>query len=91
MRWQDRITITPVVLSGKPGIKGTRITVEDVLEPRRLPFDSGPPDLDWQALRIEQRISAVWEMTKLCYAWNHDDPRALRLQRSVVHVQRPRR
>jgi uncharacterized protein (DUF433 family) len=32
MRWQDRITITPGVRSGKPCINGTRITVYDVLE-----------------------------------------------------------
>jgi uncharacterized protein (DUF433 family) len=29
---QDRITITPDVRSGKPCIRGTRITVYDVLE-----------------------------------------------------------
>nr|MBI3614497.1 DUF433 domain-containing protein [Nitrospirota bacterium] len=32
MRWQDRITVSPDVRSGKPCIKGTRITVCDVLE-----------------------------------------------------------
>lgn len=32
MRWQDRITVSPDVRSGKPCIKGTRITVYDVLE-----------------------------------------------------------
>jgi uncharacterized protein (DUF433 family) len=32
MRWQDRITVSPRVRSGKPCIKGTRITVYDVLE-----------------------------------------------------------
>ena len=32
MRWQDRISITPGVRSGKPCVKGTRITVYDVLE-----------------------------------------------------------
>ncbi|MBM4134717.1 MAG: DUF433 domain-containing protein [Nitrospira sp.] len=32
MRWQDRITVNPDVRSGKPCIKGTRITVYDVLE-----------------------------------------------------------
>ena len=32
MRWQDRVTVIPGVRSGKPCIKGTRITVYDVLE-----------------------------------------------------------
>lgn len=32
MNWQDRITITPGVRSDKPCIKGTRITVYDILE-----------------------------------------------------------
>jgi uncharacterized protein (DUF433 family) len=32
MRWQDRISVSPEVRSGKPCIKGTRITVYDVLE-----------------------------------------------------------
>ena len=32
MRWQDRITLDPKVLVGKPVIKGARISVELVLE-----------------------------------------------------------
>lgn len=32
MSWQDRIAVNPLVRSGKPYIKGTRITVYDVLE-----------------------------------------------------------
>ena len=32
MLWQDRIMLTPGVRSGEPCIKGTRITVFDVLE-----------------------------------------------------------
>ncbi len=32
MGWEERITITPGVRSGKPCITGTRITVYDVLE-----------------------------------------------------------
>jgi uncharacterized protein (DUF433 family) len=32
MRFQERITVIPGVRSGKPCIRGTRITVYDVLE-----------------------------------------------------------
>lgn len=32
MKWQERISVNPSVRSGKPCIKGTRITVYDVLE-----------------------------------------------------------
>ncbi len=32
MRWQDRIIVTAGVRSGKPCIRGTRITVYDILE-----------------------------------------------------------
>ena len=32
MNWQGRISVNPGVRSGKPCVKGTRITVYDVLE-----------------------------------------------------------
>ncbi len=32
MNWQERISVNPAVRGGKPCIKGTRITVYDVLE-----------------------------------------------------------
>ena len=32
MAWQERVSVNPAVRSGKPCIRGTRITVYDVLE-----------------------------------------------------------
>lgn len=32
MNWQERISIDPAIRSGKPCVRGTRITVYDVLE-----------------------------------------------------------
>ena len=32
MNWQERIVINPAVRSGKPCVKGTRITAYDILE-----------------------------------------------------------
>lgn len=32
MNWQERITLDPKVLTGKPVIKGTRLAVEFVIE-----------------------------------------------------------
>lgn len=32
MTWQDRIVIDPAILTGKPTIKGTRISVEFVVD-----------------------------------------------------------
>lgn len=32
MDWQSRISVSPAVRGGKPCVKGTRITVYDVLE-----------------------------------------------------------
>ncbi len=43
----------------------------------------------WRNATMEERIEAVWTLTKLCYAWNREDSDEPRLQRSVVRVQRP--
>ena len=32
MNWQDYITINPEIMIGKPVIRGTRITVENIVE-----------------------------------------------------------
>lgn len=43
MRWQDYVERNPKVMLGKPVIKGTRITVELILE--RLGEGSTPDDI----------------------------------------------
>lgn len=51
----------------------------------------GAPELaadDWTDLTAEQRIDAVWTLTKACMAWNSEGDDEPRLQRSVVHIQR---
>ncbi len=32
MNWQERITLDPEILSGKPVVKGTRLAVEFIIE-----------------------------------------------------------
>ena len=53
MRWQDYIESSPAVMVGKPVIKGTRITVELILE--RLGNGATEGDLlsDYPHLRAE--------------------------------------
>ena len=48
-----------------------------------------PVDNDWRNSTPDERIEAVWTLTKLCLAWNNqsDEPR---LQRTITRVQRER-
>lgn len=55
------------------------------------PGQAEPPDEEWRSMSVAERLAMVWTLTELCLDWNRVDDRALRLQRSVVHVQRPRR
>jgi len=34
------------------------------------PGQAMPPDDDWQSFSVEERIAAVWELTKLCWDWS---------------------
>lgn len=50
-----------------------------------------PLDDEWIGSSPEERIEAVWTLTKVCLAWNNhlaDEPR---LQRTVTRIQRSRR
>lgn len=55
------------------------------------PGETPEPDRYWLERSVEERLEGVWLLTKLCLAWTHPDPDELRLQRSVVNVQRPPR
>lgn len=50
--------------------------------------DPGEEADEWAGATLEERMNAVWELTKLCLLWNTEDPDAYRLQRSIVHIQR---
>jgi len=52
---------------------------------------SEPLDDQWIGTSPEERIEAVWTLTKLCLAWNELPTRELRLQRTVTRLQRARR
>jgi uncharacterized protein (DUF433 family) len=66
MRWEDRISVDPAVRSGKPCIKGTRITVYDVLEYMAGDMTEGEiltdfPDLSPEDLRACLAFAAARE------------------------------
>ena len=48
-------------------------------------------DRDWLQCSPEERIEAVWRLTKACYAWGREDDAddEPRLQKSVTRVLRP--
>lgn len=66
MGWEQRITVNPAIRSGKPCIKGTRITVYDVLEylAGGMPEDqilSDFPDLTREDIRAALAFAAARE------------------------------
>jgi len=50
-----------------------------------------PLDDDWSMASPEERIEAVWTLTKLCLAWNNLSPGEPILQRTVTRLQRAQR
>jgi hypothetical protein len=82
------------------GTRGRRGIVSLVSEPRAKRVvtvrvvrgkDPGASSDDWSSATPEQRMNAVWELTKLCLLWSSQGADAPRLQRSVVRIQRARR
>jgi len=54
----------------------------------RVIRDGSPeaPDNYWSKVSPEERIEAVWTLTKLCVAWNKPSTDVPRLQRTVTRV-----
>ena len=50
-----------------------------------------PPDNEWPMTSAEERIEAVWTLTKLCMAWNEQSDFEPRLQRTITRLQRAQR
>lgn len=50
-----------------------------------------PLDDDWPGTSAEERIEAVWTLTRLCLGWNDESSSEPRLQRTVTRLQRKQR
>lgn len=50
-----------------------------------------PPDRDWSKATPEERIEAVWTLTKLCWGWDDPSEDELRMQRNITRVIRGKR
>ncbi len=50
--------------------------------------ESAPVDVAKEASTPESRMEQVWELAQLCLAMHKKPPGELRLQRSVVRIQR---
>jgi len=59
MRWQDHIEIDPEVMLGKPVIRGTRITVELVLEKLAADIPIEEILVDYPRLTRDDVLAAV--------------------------------
>ena len=60
-----------------------QMTVRVIRDGRPEPLDD-----EWIGSSPEERIEAVWTLTKLCLAWNNLVADELRLQRTVTRIQR---
>lgn len=53
--------------------------------------DPEPRENDWAGTSVEERIEAVWTLTKLCMSWNEHSTSEPRLQRTITRLQRAQR
>lgn len=52
------------------------------------PGQPEPPDRAWLDCTMEERIEAVWELTKASLAWSQDTSAEPRLQKSMTRILR---
>lgn len=50
-----------------------------------------PPDMDWSLATPEERIEAVWILTKLCWSWNNPSDDEPQMQKHITRVIRGKR
>jgi hypothetical protein len=62
------------------------ISVKIIRDGQAEPFDD-----EWDNSSPEERIEAVWTLTRLCLAWNNQLTEEPRLQRNITRVQRSSR
>lgn len=55
------------------------------------PDEPPPPPLELTPTSMGERMAEVWELTKLCLAWDSEGPAEPQLQRSVVRILRRER
>lgn len=75
MRFEDHITVTPGVRSGKPCIRGTRITVADVLEYLAGGMTEAEILADFPDLRIEHIRAVLAFAAAREHRWQQPVPR----------------
>jgi hypothetical protein len=49
-----------------------------------------PLDDEWTKMTPEERIDAVWTLTKACMGWDREGTEEPRLRKDVVHITRRR-
>lgn len=67
----------------------TAVVPRRIISSRVLrPGTSTALDDDWKHSTVNERIAAVWELTRQCLAWNRDPNDEPRLQRSISRIRR---
>lgn len=51
-------------------------------------FGATPEDDNWEGSTVEERIEAVWLLTRLCLLWKYPESDEPRLQRTATRLQR---